>query len=405
MNYNFDQPINRNQTNSYKWDFVKRGGDKVYWDETDPTRHDKPVLPMWVADMDFPSPQPVVDAIASQAQMGIYGYAYPSPAYYESVVNWMQRRHGWTIRNDWICFTPGVVPGLHLLIAAYVKPGEKVLIQPPVYYPFYIIMDSTDTITVTNPLIYENGRYSMDFEDLEKECANPDLKAAILCNPHNPVGRVWSREELQRFGDICLKHDVLVISDEIHGDLIFKGHDFTPFATLGPEFSDRSITCTAASKTFNLAGLQTSNMVIPNDDLRETFQAMCDRSGVFTLNMFGILSLEAAYNHGEEWLDQLMVYIADNFRCLESFFKAHLPEFPVIKTEGTYLVWIDFRPLGLDKDALEDLMMNEARIYFDEGYIFGPEGEGFERINIACPRSILVEALERIKAAVETVKR
>lgn len=245
----------------------------------------------------------------------------------------------------------------------------------------------------------------MDFEDLEKECANPDLKAAILCNPHNPVGRVWSREELQRFGDICLKHDVLVISDEIHGDLIFKGHDFTPFATLGPEFSDRSITCTAASKTFNLAGLQTSNMVIPNDDLRETFQAMCDRSGVFTLNMFGILSLEAAYNHGEEWLDQLMVYIADNFRCLESFFKAHLPEFPVIKTEGTYLVWIDFRPLGLDKDALEDLMMNEARIYFDEGYIFGPEGEGFERINIACPRSILVEALERIKAAVETVKR
>jgi cystathionine beta-lyase len=403
MKYDFNQRINRNRTNSFKWDFIKRNGGIEYWDETNPALHEKPVLPMWVADMDFPSPQPVIEAIEAQAQTGIYGYAYTPPSYYDAVVNWMDRRHGWKIERDWICYTPGVVPGLHLMVATYLKPGEKVLLQPPVYYPFYLIAENTDTEAVLNPLIYKHGHYHMDFEDLEEKCADPDLKAAILCSPHNPVGRVWSAEELRRFGEICLKHDVLVISDEIHGDLIFSDHSFTPFATLGHEFADRSITCTAASKTFNLAGLQTSNMVIQNDDLREAFQTMCNRSGVFTLNMFGILSLEAAYNHGEEWLEQLMVYLEDNYRFLETYFKEHLPECPVIKPEGTYLVWIDFRSLGLDKDELEDLMMNKARIYFDEGYIFGPEGEGFERINIACPRSILTEALDRIKEAVRSV--
>lgn len=400
MKYDFDKRIERNGTNSFKWDFVKQNGEIVYWDETDPARHQKPVLPMWVADMDFPSPQPVVDAVKAHAEKGIYGYAYPPPSYYDSVVNWMQRRHGWKIQQEWISFTPGVVPGLHLIISTYVKPGEKVLIQPPVYYPFYIITDNTDTIAVTNPLIYENGEYRMDYDDLEEKCADPDLKAAILCSPHNPVGRVWTNEELKRFGDICLRHDVLVISDEIHGDLIFRDQTFTPFAMLGPEYEARSITCTAASKTFNLAGLQTSNMIIPDGDLHDLFKAVCNRSGIFTLNMFGILSLETAYNHGEEWLDQLMDYIEGNYRFLKSYFEKHLPNFPVIEPEGTYLVWIDFRSLGLDKDELEDLMMNKARIYFDEGYIFGPEGEGFERINIACPRSILIEALDRIKVAI-----
>ena len=403
MNYDFDRRINRNGTNSYKWDYVKRDGAIVPWDETDARRHDKPVLPLWVADMDFPCPQPVVDAVSEIAGMGVYGYAFPPPSYYDAVVRWMKRRHDWSVDPDTICFTPGIVPALHFLVSAYTKPGDKVLVQPPVYYPFYNAIEHLQARPALNPLIYRDGRYDMDFDDLEAKCADPEVKLAILCHPHNPVGRIWTREELRRFGRICMDHDVLVVSDEIHGDLILGNRTFTPYATLGAEYEERSIICTSPSKTFNLAALQASNMMIPDPELRETFQQTVRSAGIFTLNPFGIAAVEAAYDHGEEWLEQLLAYLEGNFRFLESFFRERLPGIPVIETEGTYLVWVDFTRLGLDKDALQRLMMEEARVFLDEGYIFGPEGEGFERINIACPRSILAEALERIEAAMKGI--
>ena len=400
MNYDFDQRINRNGTNSYKWDYVKRDGAIVPWDETDASRHEKPVLPLWVADMDFLCPQPVVDAVTEIANMGVYGYAFPPPSYYDSVVRWMKRRHNWSVDPDSICFTPGIVPALHLLVSAYTNPGDKVLVQPPVYYPFYHAIEHLQARPALNPLQYRDGRYNMDFDDLEAKCADPEVKMAILCHPHNPVGRIWTREELRRFGRICMDNDVLVVSDEIHGDLILGHRNFTPYATLGAEYEARSVICTSPSKTFNLAALQASNMMIPDPELREAFQQTVRSAGIFTLNPFGIAAVEAAYNEGEEWLDQLLAYLEGNYRFLASFFRERLPDIPVIETEGTYLVWVDFTSLGLDKDALQRLMMEEARVFLDEGYIFGPEGEGFERINIACPRSILAEALERIEAAV-----
>lgn len=401
MIYDFDQRINRNGTNSYKWDYVKRDGAIVPWNETDASLHERPVLPLWVADMDFPCPQPVVDAVSEIAGMGVYGYAFPPPSYFESVVRWMKRRHNWSVDPDTICFTPGIVPALHMLVSAYTKPGDKVLVQPPVYYPFYHAIEHLQTRPALNPLTYRDGRYYMDFDDLEAKCADPDVKMAILCHPHNPVGRIWTREELRRFGRICMDNDVLVVSDEIHGDLILGNRDFTPYATLGTEYAERSIICTSPSKTFNLAALQASNMMIPDPGLREAFQQTVRSTGIFTLNPFGIAAVEAAYDHGEEWLSQLLAYLEGNYRFLASFFRERLPGIPVIETEGTYLVWVDFTSLGLDKDALQRLMMEEARVFLDEGYIFGPEGEGFERINIACPRSILAEALERIEAAVK----
>ncbi len=401
MNYDFDQIINRNGTNSYKWDYVKRDGGIVPWDETDASRHERPVLPLWVADMDFPCPQPVVDAVTEIARMGIYGYAFPPPSYYDSVVRWMKRRHDWIVDPGTICFTPGIVPALHFLVSAYTKPGDKVLVQPPVYYPFFNAIENLQTRPALNPLRYEDGRYYMDFDDLEAKCADPEVKLAILCSPHNPVGRVWSAEELRRFGRVCMDNDVLVVSDEIHCDLILGSHTFTAYATLGPEYEERSIICTSPSKTFNLAALQASNMMIPDPDMREAFRQTVRSAGIFTLNPFGIAAVEAAYDHGEEWLEQLLDYLEGNFRFLASFFRERLPRIKVIETEGTYLVWVDFTSLGLEKDALQRLMMEEARVFLDEGYIFGPEGEGFERINIACPRSILAEALERIEAAVK----
>ncbi len=405
MNYDFDRRINRNGTNSYKWDFVKRDGAIVPWDETDASRHEKPVLPLWVADMDFVCPQPVVDAVMETARLGIYGYAFPPPSYYESVTRWMKRRHDWSVDPGAICFTPGIVPALHMLVSAYTQPGDKVLVQPPVYYPFFSAIEVLGARPALNPLRCRDGRYYMDFDDLERKCADPAVKMAILCSPHNPVGRIWTAEELRRFGRICMDHDVLVVSDEIHGDLILGNRTFTPYATLGADYGDRSIICTSPSKTFNLAALQVSNLIIPDAERRATFKQTVRSTGIFTLNPFGIAAVEAAYDHGEEWLAQLLAYLEENYRFLVSFFRERLPGIPVIETEGTYLVWVDFRSLGLDKDALQHLMMEEARVFLDEGYIFGPEGEGFERINIACPRSILADALQRIEAAVKGLGR
>jgi cystathionine beta-lyase len=355
---------------------------------------------MWIADMDFPCPQPVVEALVARAGHAIYGYTEKTAAYDAAVVNWMWRRQGWQVAPEWICVTPGVVPALNMLVRTFVAPGDKVLIQPPVYPPFFSAGRNNAAEMVTNPLVYQNGRYCMDFADLGAKARDPQVKLAILCSPHNPVGRVWTRQELARFGEICLDQDVLIVSDEIHADLIFPGGVFTPIAGIGADLAGRAIICTAPSKTFNLAGLQASNIIIPNPELRARFQKTLKSNGLFGIGAFGAVAVEAAYDHGEEWLDQVLDYLAGNLRYLETYISKHIPQLDVVRPEATYLVWLDCRRLGLGKEELKRFMLDEARVYLSEGFHFGPEGEGFERMNIACPRSILAEALERIKKAV-----
>ena len=400
MNYNFDVEVNRRDTNSVKWEFMKGGEDRPQLQHTHRFFGKNRIIPMWVADMDFISPRSVVDALTARAQHGIYGYTAPTQDFYQSVARWMQRRHDWEIAPEWICITPGIVPALNMLVRAFVSPGDRVLIQPPVYRPFYRAIENNNAELALNPLVYEDGRYRMDIEDLEAKCRDPKVKMAILCNPHNPVGRVWTREELAQFGEICIDHGVLVVSDEIHGDLIYKGNIFTPFANANDSFSQNSIICTSPSKTFNLAGLQTSCVVIPNEDLRSSFNKVLQSNGLSGISAFGVVAVQAAYDHGEEWLVQLLEYIEDNLKYLEQYIAEHIPQLTVVRPEGTYLVWLDCHRLRLGKWELKQFMLEEAKVYFEEGFIFGPEGEGFERINIACPRAILVEALDRIRQTV-----
>jgi cysteine-S-conjugate beta-lyase len=400
MNYNFDVEVNRQDTNSVKWEFMKGGENRPQLQHTHRFFEKNRTLPMWVADMDFISPRSVVDALTARAQHGIYGYTAPTQDFYQSVVRWMQRRHDWEIAPEWICITPGIVPALNMLVRAFVSPGDRVLIQPPVYRPFYRAIENNNAELALNPLVYEDGRYRMDIEDLEAKCRDPKVRMAILCSPHNPVGRVWTREELAQFGEICIDHGVLVVSDEIHGDLIYKGNIFTPFANANDSFSQNSIICTSPSKTFNLAGLQTSCVVIPNEDLRSSFNKVLQSNGLSGISAFGVVAVQAAYDHGEEWLVQVLEYIEDNLKYLEQYIAEHIPQLTVVRPEGTYLVWLDCHRLRLGKWELKQFMLEEAKVYFEEGFIFGPEGEGFERINIACPRSILVEALDRIRQTV-----
>jgi cystathionine beta-lyase len=401
MKYDFDREINRKGTNSVKWEFIKQGDVLRYREEADDPSADTRLLPMWVADMDFPCPEPVVEALVTRAQHKIFGYTSPTDSYFSAVVNWMKKRHKWEIEPEWICTTPGVVPALNMLVKTYISPGDKVLIQTPVYYPFNKAVENSDGVLVTNPLVYENGCYNMDFADLEQKTKDPQVKMAILCSPHNPVGRVWTKDELLRFGEICIRNNVLVVSDEIHGDLILKGYVFTPFASIREDFAQNSITCTAPSKTFNLAGLKTSNIIIANKQVRSRFKHILDRTGLRGLGAFGVVALEAAYNQGEEWLAQVLDYILGNLQYLEEYIAKYLPQITVVPLEGTYLVWLDCRRLGLGKLELEQVMLEGAKVYLDEGYIFGVEGEGFERINIACTRSDLMEALERIRKVIE----
>jgi len=383
MEINFNQVIDRSNTNSIKWD-----------------HENQEILPMWVADMDFRAPQPVIDALTERVQHGIYGYSEPNQAYFDAIINWQEKRNDWKIQQDWIAFSPGVVPAVNMIIRTFANPGEKVLVQTPVYYPFFAAIANNGCQMETNPMIFKDGKYHMDFEDLEKKTADPNLHILILCSPHNPVGRVWTKEEMTRLGEICLKNEVLVISDEIHSDLILSGNKHTPFASISEAFAMNSITCMAPSKTFNLAGLQTSFLMIPNEKLRSRYLHTVEATSLMT-NTFGITALTAAYTKGEAWLEKLLAYLESNLAFLNDFVEKNMPEIKVIQPEGMYLVWMDFRALGLPKDDLEELMLKEAKIWLDEGYIFGTEGEGFERINIACPRSTLEEGLNRILSAVK----
>jgi cystathionine beta-lyase len=401
MDFGYDVEVNRRGTCSVKWEFLHDGNQMKYGDHADPKHGKNRLLPMWVADMDFPAPPAVIEALKKRAEHGIFGYTTPADGYFEAVISWIQRRYGYTVERDWILLTPGVVPAVNMMVQAFLKKGEKVLVQQPVYYPFFDAIKNNDGAIVTNSLVYENGRYRMDFDDLAEKTTDPAVTLAILCSPHNPVSRVWTAEELTRFGNLCLENNVLVVSDEIHCDLIYDGYHFTPFAGIDDSFARQSIICTAPSKTFNLAGLKTSNIIISNPDLRTQFAQVLARNGLKGANAFGVVATEAAYNHGEGWLKDTMAYIEGNYRFMSAYMAEHLPQLKIIPPEGTYLVWVDCRALGLDPAARKALMMEDARLFLDEGELFGPEGEGFERFNIACPRSILKEALERIKSVVE----
>ncbi|WP_026693387.1 MalY/PatB family protein [Peribacillus kribbensis] len=386
MNYNFDERIIRTGTGSVKWD------------HSEELFGEKEMIPMWVADMDFRAPQPVIDALKEKVEHGIFGYSKGSQAYLEAVSSWMNERFDWRVETDWITHSPGVVPALNLIVQAFTKPGDGVIIQHPVYYPFTKVVEMNGRTLLSNPLKEEDGRYVMDFEDLEEK-ARKGAKLIILSSPHNPVGRVWSREELNRLGEICLKHGVLIAADEVHADLIMPGHRHIPLASLSEALSERTITCTAPSKTFNLAGLQTSNIIIANQELRVKFRKALEQNFMGSINTFGMVAAESAYRYGGDWLSQLISYIYENYTYAKDYISRHMEDLKVYPLEGTYLLWIDCRKHGLSAKELERLVHKEAKVAFNQGYGFGEGGEGFIRMNIACPRSTLIEGLERLKKA------
>ena len=388
MNYDFDKIIDRRKYHSVKWD------------ELETIFGVQDVLPMWVADMEFRSPKPVIEAIKKAAEHGIYGYTSRPDSYCQAIIDWMVKRHNWKVKKDWLSYSPGVVPALSFIIRAFTQPDDRVIVQPPVYYPFFRVIEDNGCHIVNNPLKVESNKYVMDFEDLEIKIDDPRVKILILCSPHNPVGRVWRKEELSRLGEICLKHNLIVVSDEIHADILFEGYRHTPFASISQEFAQNSITCTAPSKTFNLAGLQTSAIIIPNKKYCSIYNNILNSLALNENNYFGLVALEAAYRYGEEWLNQLLSYLNENLEFLVKYFKERIPKIKVIKPEGTYLVWLDYRQLGFNTKDLNDFMLKKAKVALDDGYWFGKEGEGFMRINIACSRSFLEESLKRIERAV-----
>lgn len=386
MKYDFDRIIDRTHTGSYKWD----QSEKLFGNPD--------IIPMWVADMDFQAPQPVVEALRKRAEHGIYGYTFRPQSYIEAVAEWQKKRHGWEVDLDWISTSPGVVTALSLAVDTMTKPGDKIILQAPVYYPFYDVIARNGREIVNNPLRLENGRYTMDLELLEQQI-DGSVTMLLLCNPHNPGGRVWTREELERLGEICLKHNILVVSDEIHGDLVFKGYKHTPFASISEEFAQNSITCIAPTKTFNIPGIQTSQVIIPNEKFRKAYNDRLKTLSLHMENCFGGLATESCYNFGEEWLEQLLEYLQGNLTFLTKYLSEKLPEIGVIIPEGTYLVWLDCSAISRDADTLKELMFKEAGVAFSEGSVFGKEGEGFLRVNIACPRSVMAEGLERFAKA------
>lgn len=380
MEYDFDKIISRRGTNSYKWD----------------TPEEEDVLPMWVADMDFPTAPAVVRAVERRATHGIYGYTKVPDAYYEAVVGWFAGRHGWRIRPEWVIYTSGVVPAVSAVIQALTEPGDRVIVQTPAYNCFFSSIRNSGCELSANHLLYRKGGYTVDFDDLEAKAADPKAKLLLLCNPHNPSGRVWTPAELRRIGEICLRHGVLVVSDEIHCELTYEGHDYTPFATLSEEFQQRSVTCISPSKAFNLVGLQIANIVAADGDIRRRIDRAININEVCDVNPFGVEALIVAYNEGAEWLDALRKYLWENFRYLVMYLAEHLPELTVVPLEGTYLAWIDCRALSVGSERMAQRLMDEARLMVNPGMLYGPGGEGFIRLNFACPRALLTDGLERL---------
>ncbi|MDP3431352.1 MAG: PatB family C-S lyase [Bacteroidota bacterium] len=383
--YNFDELIDRTNTNSIKYD-----ARKMFFGNED-------VLPLWVADMDFRTPDFIVDAIKKRAEHEVFGYTFRGESYNHSIVNWLKRRHNWEIKPEWISFSPGVVAGLTMAIEAFSKPGDGVIVQPPVYFPFFDSVKGTGREMIENPLRIENGRYYFDLEDLKSKIT-PETKLLLLCNPQNPGGMVWTEKELTDLAQICLENKILIISDEIHSDLIFDGYKHTPLAGISEEFAQNCVICMAPSKTFNTAGLTTSFLVIPNKRHFVAYERVMRLPHLHMGNIFGTAALEAAYTHGEEWLAQLLKYLQENYSFLEQFFNENLPEVKVMRPEATYLIWIDFSAYGLTDETINKKLI-DGGVGLNRGVQFGKQGSGFMRINIGCPRSVLEEALMRIKTS------
>lgn len=388
--YNFHKIINRRGTMSVKWDNLKN----LYGRED--------LLPLWVADMDFEAPPEVIRALMERADHGVYGYTFVSDEYYEAVMGWMKRRHNWQVEKEWITFTPGVIPALSYAIRAFTQPGDKIIIQTPVYHPFYHAIEANERLIVKNPLIYKDGKYHMDFDHLERNI-DDRVKMLILCSPHNPVGRVWTKDELGKLADICFKYDILVVSDEIHFDIVYKGHEHTVFANLSYEASQNCVVLTAPSKTFNLAGLQVSNAIIPNELLRLKFRNELNKDHILSPNVFGERALIAAYNRSEGWLEALLEYLEENRDFFIEYMEKNIPKLKPVKPEGTYLIWVDCTELGMNPKQLRDFFVNKCKLALNDGQMFGEEGSLFQRFNIGCPRSILEEALHRIEIAVNNL--
>lgn len=378
MKYDFDKTIDRRATNSYKWDSAPEG-----------------VLPMWVADMDFRTAPAIIDALQKRVAHGIFGYTRVPDAYYGAVTSWFSRRHGWDIDREWIIYTSGVVPAVSAVIKALTVPGDKVIVQTPVYNCFFSSIRNNGCEIVSNPLRRTADTYEMDFDALERCAADPRAKVMLLCNPHNPAGRVWTPDELTRLGNICLRNGVTVVSDEIHCELVYQGFKYTPFASLSDAFLHRSVTCVSPSKAFNIAGLQIANIVTFDADLRRRIDKAININEVCDVNPFGVAATIAAYNEGEEWLNQLVDYLHGNYEAMAEFCRRELPEFPITRLEGTYLVWMDCSSLGMSSDALEHALLDDARLWLNAGTMYGAEGEGYMRWNIACPRSVMLDGLNR----------
>ncbi len=380
MKYNFDEIIDRKNTGSIKWDLDK----------------EEDILPMWVADMDFKTAQPIINAIKKRVEHGIFGYASVPNQYYEAEINWWKTRHNFEIKKDWIEPTTGVIPSLSAVVQAFTNEGDKVLIQSPVYNYFNTSITNNKCEVLINNLIYSEGKYEIDFEDFEKKASEEKVKIFILCNPHNPGGRVWTKEELTKLGEICLKHKVIILSDEIHRDLVYKNYIYTPIASISEEILMNSITCTAPSKTFNIAGLKVSNIIIANEELRKKVNRSLNINEVIEPNVFGIEALIAAYSEGEEWLNQMLEYLEGNVNYLVDYVNENIPELKVMIPEGTYLVWIDCQNLKISAKEFGKRLLKEEKLRLSYGGVYGNGGKDYVRINIACPRANLEEGFKRI---------
>lgn len=386
FDFDFDTIINRRGTNSYKWDSASRDN----------------VLPMWVADMDFRTAPAIIEAVQRRAAHGIFGYTRVPEEYYNAIIQWFARRHNWAVSADWIIYTSGVVPAISAIIKALTTPGDKVIIQTPVYNCFFSSIRNNGCEILENPLIYTNNTYVMDYDDLERNAADPKAKLLLLCNPHNPVGRVWTKDELLKLNTICKKHGVTVVADEIHCELVFPEYRYTPFASINKDCDNNSITCNSPSKAFNIAGLQIANIIASDKNIRTRINRAININEVCDVNPFGVEALIAAYTQGQKWLDALIKYIQGNYLCLKTFFETHLPQCPVVTLEGTYLVWVDCRALGLSSETLEHELLQKSALWLNAGNMYADDN--FIRINIACPRSVMLDGLNRFASYISRLK-
>ena len=391
MMWNFDEPAKREGTNCIKYDLREK------------TFGDKDVIPMWVADMDFNTPDFVVKSLQDRLNHEIYGYSFRPPEYYLSIIDWLVCRHNWKVEKEWISFCPGIVPALNFCTLAFTQPGDNIIVQPPVYFPFFSAAESHDRKLIYNRLTESDGKWVMDYDSL---IAGIDgkTKMIIISNPHNPIGRVWTRDELNKLADICLKNNILILSDEIHCDLVLPGFNHTPFAKLSEKIAENTITCIAPSKTFNLAGLSTSSVIISNPVLRKSFNRIVENLHIGSGNIFGTTASIAAYSHGHKWLDALLDYIDHNIEFVEDYCRKMIPEIIPVQPEATYMIWLDCRKFGMTGKELQNFFVKKAGVGMNEGSTFGPGGEGFMRMNLATTRQTVIKAMEQIENAVSSLR-